>query len=297
MPLFKKEKKMHVVSGDFRPGKELKPRTTRVLKEKVKNRKNKTLRLQYGSVKNEQTSRLKWLMVVLCIVMVAIVGMIVYFLIGELSSDGEAVSSNETSSAAESAEELLPVDSKELTLVNLKNELPEDYQYEETQVSGISCDVLAAEPLRQLLDAAEQAGLRLVVIQGYVDAQTQQEYYEQTVTELMESQGYTRLRAEGEAEDITAPAGKSEFQTGLAFLLSKEELQEGEDFSSTAEYEWLRRNCVDYGFVLRYPNNKTGSTGRSFSPSQFRYVGKEHAVRMRMLDMSLEEYVEYLNEQ
>jgi len=58
--------------------------------------------------------------------------------------------------------------------------------------------------------------------------------------------------------------------------------------------KWLAENCHKFGFILRYPKDKTGITGISFEPWHFRYVGRYHATKMYELDMCLEEYWAYL---
>ena len=68
-----------------------------------------------------------------------------------------------------------------------------------------------------------------------------------------------------------------------------------ETFDETPEYRWLQRHAHEYGFVLRYPEDKSEITGIRFEPWHYRYVGREHAEKMRMLNFCLEEYVAYLD--
>ncbi len=70
-----------------------------------------------------------------------------------------------------------------------------------------------------------------------------------------------------------------------------------DDFSATPQYKWLVKNCVNYGFILRFPDNKTQVTGMAYDPHHFRYVGQEHAVKMREYGMCLEEYASYIKQQ
>ena len=53
-------------------------------------------------------------------------------------------------------------------------------------------------------------------------------------------------------------------------------------------------NAEDYGFILRYAENKTTQTGIMYEPWHFRYVGVEHAKKINELGMCLEEYIDYL---
>ena len=67
-----------------------------------------------------------------------------------------------------------------------------------------------------------------------------------------------------------------------------------EGLENTKAYEWLNKNAEDYGFILRYPEDKANITGIEYEPWHWRYVGKENAVQMNDLNMCLEEYIEYL---
>ena len=53
-------------------------------------------------------------------------------------------------------------------------------------------------------------------------------------------------------------------------------------------------NSWQYGFVLRYPSDKTDTTGTAYAPHHFRYVGKIHAAIMHENNFTLEEYLNYL---
>ena len=53
-------------------------------------------------------------------------------------------------------------------------------------------------------------------------------------------------------------------------------------------------NAWQYGFVLRYPSDKTETTGTAYAPHHFRYVGKLHAAIMQENSFTLEEYLTYL---
>ena len=60
-------------------------------------------------------------------------------------------------------------------------------------------------------------------------------------------------------------------------------------------YTWLLENCVKYGFVQSYPENKEKQTKADFEPDLFRFVGEDNALNMRKFGMCLEEYAEYLS--
>ncbi len=62
----------------------------------------------------------------------------------------------------------------------------------------------------------------------------------------------------------------------------------------TKRNEWMFANCWKYGFVVRYQDTKTGTTGVGFMPHHFRYVGIPHSMFMKENSMCLEEYLQYL---
>ena len=65
-------------------------------------------------------------------------------------------------------------------------------------------------------------------------------------------------------------------------------------FAQKPEAKWLAENCYRFGFILRYPEDKTEITGITFEPWHFRFVGREYATQMHEKNMCLEEYMEYL---
>lgn len=62
----------------------------------------------------------------------------------------------------------------------------------------------------------------------------------------------------------------------------------------TKRNEWMVGNCWDYGFILRYPDDKASITGVDYMPHHFRYVGLPHSMIMRENNYCLEEYLEYV---
>ena len=50
--------------------------------------------------------------------------------------------------------------------------------------------------------------------------------------------------------------------------------------------------CYKYGFILRYPPEKTAETGIIYEPWHYRYVGEEDAKKIMESGMTLEEYLE-----
>lgn len=95
-----------------------------------------------------------------------------------------------------------------------------------------------------------------------------------------------------EAARWVAPPGTSEHQTGLALdIVSADYQLLDEKQAETPEQQWLMEHCWEYGFVLRYPTDKSAVTGIGYEPWHYRYVGKEAAREMVRRGVCLEEYL------
>lgn len=94
---------------------------------------------------------------------------------------------------------------------------------------------------------------------------------------------------------FSAPPGTSEHQTGLC--VDMHNLPSADvSFCETQAAQWMAENCWKFGYILRFPENKTNITGISFEPWHFRYVGRYHAAKIHELGYCLEEYYDYLIE-
>lgn len=204
-----------------------------------------------------------------------------------------------SSAPASSENEELPVydDKYNLVLVNTSNVLKSGFSVSSEKVDGVAVDAKIVPALKKMMADAKTAGCALKLTGGYVDAKQQDILFQSAVQNLVKSKGYTQVRAENEAQNMVGRAGYNENQTGMAVLFSADGLTANADFTATPQYKWLVKNSVNYGFVLRFPNNKADVTGIAFDPHHFRYVGQEHAVKMREYGMCLEEYAAYIKQQ
>ncbi|MET4783332.1 M15 family metallopeptidase [Glaciihabitans sp. UYNi722] len=87
---------------------------------------------------------------------------------------------------------------------------------------------------------------------------------------------------EAKADAQSARPGYSEHQTGLvadiAASPSKCDIQAC--FGQTPQGIWLAANAWRFGYLLRYPADKTAVTGYIYEPWHFRYIGVELAAEM-----------------
>ena len=184
-------------------------------------------------------------------------------------------------------------DSWKLKLVNFENYIPDDF-FVPTAVSADEYlfDERAVNALDELLSAGRNAGMQLVLTSAYRSHSYQDGLFQNKVSLILSENGISRSEAENEAARVVARPGSSEHNLGLAADIVCESyniLDEG--YSDTAEARWLRENCADFGFILRYDKDKEDITRVIFEPWHFRFVGTDSARFMMEEGLCLEEFL------
>lgn len=183
----------------------------------------------------------------------------------------------------------------QLILVNPWNKLPEDFRVELKKLSnGLRVDARIYDDLSAMLSDCRKAGLSPLVCSAYRSQETQTRLYRNKISRLRAA-GYTAEKAVQEAGRWVAVPGTSEHQTGLAVDLvaaSYQILDQKQE--QTAEQKWLMEHCWEYGFILRYPTDKSEITGIGYEPWHYRYVGKTAAAAIHDSGLCLEEYLQQL---
>lgn len=179
-------------------------------------------------------------------------------------------------------------DDWQLLLVNPWHPIPEDYKPELTELwNGESVDSRIYPDLQAMFDDARAAGLEPYVTSGYRTNQVQQSLMDEEIADYI-AQGYSEEEAERIAGQWVAAPGTSEHQIGLAVDISMENT--GTQGTSDV-WKWLMDHSYEYGFILRYPEDKSDITGISYEPWHYRYVGKEAAEEIYRRGICLEEYL------
>ena len=230
------------------------------------------------------------LLFIIPVVMVAVLLVGLFFGYKSYEKAAEQVRELEHAAATEA-----PVESDPMLLltVNSARPLTADYVPDLTQVEGVQVSPDMADALTRMLQDARAAGYDIKATEGYISFEEQKERYEQAVKDYRKKAKASVVKAEAYVKRTTPRAGESEQQTGLIVSLSADT---EEKFQNSAAYAWLVKNCVSYGFILRYPE-KENTGGLSFSPCLFRYVGEEHAYFITAYDMNFDEYAVYLASQ
>ncbi len=177
-----------------------------------------------------------------------------------------------------------------LRLVSREESLPESYKPKLMKVEGVEISKSCGEALELMLQDARQAGCDALLVEGYTDRKSQQQQYDKCIEEL-ESQGKSREEATQLALKTMSKPGADEHQLGLSVDITDADYPDKSmAFLESKTYKWLAENCWNYGFIIRYPGDKTEITGRDFMPWHYRYVGVESAQLIKSLNMCLEEY-------
>lgn len=185
-------------------------------------------------------------------------------------------------------------DAWKLRLINYDHLLPEDFTVPElTELSnGQKVDSRIYPDLQEMMDAGRAAGFDPMVCSGF-RTWAKQEYLFQRRIQRYVDQGYTWEEAEEMAPMWVARPGTSEHQAGLAVDIVSAAYQVlDETQEDTATQQWLLEHCWEYGFILRYPTDKSELTKVGYEPWHYRYVGREAALEMRDSGLCLEEYLE-----
>ena len=143
--------------------------------------------------------------------------------------------------------------------------------------------------LVEMSDAAREDGYNLYLKSAYRSWQTQNTMYK------------NRLKKNhGKDDGWVSKAGASDHQTGLgADVIPKSWIKAAGMNSKMAkepECQWMAEHCAEYGFIIRYPEDKEDVTEINYEPWHVRYVGIPAATYIMENGLCLEEFNEQLQQ-
>ena len=216
----------------------------------------------------------------------------------EIADAAAKISGAQTDAKAKGTATFSTQEDFNLILVNKTYTLSKDYWPDDMVtidrfVQGVGSDdthkmrKVAADALNEMFDAALNDGIELRLRTGFRSYNYQTSLYN----------SYVKNHGQAEADTYSARPGNSEHQTGLAcdlggksqgFVLSTK-------FGETPEGKWVAEHAHEYGFIIRYidgTSSKPGQyTGYIYEAWHIRYIGIEHATRVKELGITLEEYL------
>lgn len=138
--------------------------------------------------------------------------------------------------------------------------------------------------LNAMMTAAAQESITLTISSSYRSYANQSTLYA----------NYVAQYGQDVADTISARAGYSEHQTGLAVDIggvTQPACNFNACFGETIEGQWLRDNLNNFGFIIRYTDDNGDIAGFAAEPWHLRYVGKELAAELKEQNIStLEEF-------
>lgn len=172
-------------------------------------------------------------------------------------------------------------------LVNKTHEIPKGWKPDDLVDVIDSHQQLrkeAADAYKEFYMAAKKKGIECYAISGYRTNETQSLYWNRQV----------QIKGEEYASLYSAYPGRSEHQLGLAMDVSYQKTGERltEKVADSDIGKFIVSDGYQYGFILRYPQDKVSITNYGYEPWHMRYVGKKLAKELHESGLTLEEYTE-----
>lgn len=181
-----------------------------------------------------------------------------------------------------------------LILVNRYNKLKEDYERADLEIVSLAysygnygdtklASIVYEEFIKMHNDINEELNVHLMINGSY-------ESYKELETQYNNQKKYNSLK---ELDQKYFKPGHSEHQTGLALDINSQEHSTEQSFKTSEEYKWIKNNAHKYGFIIRYPEDKSYLTGYNKDSWHLRYIGTEAATQIYNEGITFEEYYAY----
>ena len=157
--------------------------------------------------------------------------------------------------------------------------------------TGAQLEQEAAEAYRKMAAAAAKDGIELTLVTGWQDEADREAAFD-AQKQFYLNKGCSEEEATEKAATIQPQADASEQATGYgADILAADSTEKDTSFAQSRAYEWLSAYAAEYGFILRWPEDKQAVTGMVYEPWHWRYVGAENARAICASGLSLEEFL------
>mgnify|MGYP003292565272 CR=1 FL=1 len=175
---------------------------------------------------------------------------------------------------------------KYVLMTNPWHPIPSDFKLDLVTIGDYKFDRSGRDALQEMIDDCRAAGHSCKISNTYRTHGTQQYLWDHGIEKRMAA-GMTYEEALTDTARSVMIPGHSEHETGLAVDISGNDAMDA----------WLAEHCWDYGFILRYPDDRVAVTGIKYEPWHFRYVGKELSLELEELGLCMEEYMDMLTKQ
>ncbi len=181
---------------------------------------------------------------------------------------------------------------QQITLANPWNFIPEDYEVELVRIGdNHQVAAIAYDDFQEMIADCQAAGFFPAVCSSYRTQEYQEKLYQRRIQRFVD-QGYSSEEATSLAGTIVAVPGTSEHQLGLALdIVDNRNWSLDESQADMPTQQWLMENSWRYGWILRYPDGTSESTGIIYEPWHYRYVGRQAAADIHASGLCLEDYL------
>lgn len=170
-------------------------------------------------------------------------------------------------------------------LINKYNKVKEDFTPEDLvklDISGVYVTREVGKKFNEMRAAAAEDGEDFFGQSGLRSVSYQRDLYNR----------YLNEDAKKEVDTYSARPGFSEHHTGLAIDLNVgNTMSDLRTFEGSTQAKWIDENAADYGFIVRYTEENKEITGYIYEPWHIRYIGVEHAQKMK--EENISSYEEY----
>lgn len=189
-----------------------------------------------------------------------------------------------------------------LLLANKQNPLGESYVPENlSNIANKYCNKSdmqmvesAARALEALMAEMRAAGIKdVLVTSAYRSYDYQTSLFNHYINdEMSRNSSLSYVDAVKIVSGYSAEPGKSEHQSGLcADFITTDMIELNNEFEKHRVFVWLQENAAKFGFILRYPADKTDVTGYDYESWHYRFVGRYHATAIAESGLCFEEYL------
>ncbi|MFV0396239.1 MAG: D-alanyl-D-alanine carboxypeptidase family protein [Coprobacillaceae bacterium] len=168
-------------------------------------------------------------------------------------------------------------------LINKVYKLPEDWAPSDLVVvdnNGQQMRKEAAEAYEDLKESCSDDGFELTAHSAYRSTEYQRQIYDNMV----------KTYGEDYTNKYSSRPGQSEHTTGLCVDISIDGIAY-ENIESSSHYDSFKERLEEYGFIVRYPEDKEDLTGYHYESWHIRYLGKDLAKKVNASGLTYDEYV------
>lgn len=150
------------------------------------------------------------------------------------------------------------------------------------------------EPFMAMLDQSKTDGIISTTVRDIYRSYSLQELFFQSKIKEYQNTGLGYNAARIKAEKEVAAPGTSEHHDGFTADVTTYKVDMVQKTGLSPLGNWLKDNCWDYGFIIRYLKGKEEQTTKIYEPWHVRYLGLPTSLLFKKHGIVLDEFHAYL---